>query len=156
MENPAAALESDLVPRLLTEMMHGYFEEAESLPAYSNQALPFSIPSIKTSEAPIRPIAKSDWEIGRSPRCLKKTFKFSKPSAMAAFLQELFEHEIETGHHGRVVCEFPHVEIEVRTHDLDDVTELDKEYAQVCDQIFEDVRHYSVRPQTGFVDGQEW
>ena len=154
--NLGTAAESDPARRLLTEMMHDYFEEADSTPANSSPPMPFSIPSIKTSEVPVRPVAKTDWEIGRAPRCLKKTFKFSKPAIMAAFLQELLAHEVETGHHGRLVCEFPHIEIEIRTHDLDDVAELDKEYAKTCDQIFEDVRHYGDHSQARFFDGQEW
>lgn len=71
---------------------------------------------------------------------------------MVAFVQELMSHEAETGHYGRVVCEFPHVEIQVRTHDLDDVTELDQEYAKTCDQIYEDVKQYAAG---GFGD-QDW
>ena len=132
------------VPRLLTEMMHSYFEEAtaEQSPGSAQRGLPFSIPNIKTSAAPIRPIAKSEWETGRAPRCLKKTFKFSDSHMMAAFVHELMSHEIETGHHGKLTCEFPYVSVEVRTHDLDDVTELDQEYARMCDQIYEDTKHY--------------
>ena len=130
------------VPRLLTEMMHSYFEEAEADPGPAQRGMPFSIPNIKTSTTPVRPIVKSEWETGRAPRCLKKTFKFSDAHAMAAFVQELLAHEIETGHHGKFVCEFPHVDVEVRTHDLDDITELDQEYARACDQIYEDAKHY--------------
>lgn len=132
------------VPRLLTEMMHNYFEEAEADqgPGPAQRGMPFSIPSIKTSTTPVRPIAKSEWETGRAPRCLKKTFKFSDSHTMAAFVHELLAHETETDHHGKLICEFPYVSVEVRTHDLDDVTELDQEYAHTCDQIYEDVKHY--------------
>lgn len=139
-------------------MMHSYFEDAEvdRGPVSSSRSMPFSIPQFKNVDAPIQPIAKNEWEIGKSPRCLKKTFKFVDIGSMAAFIQELLAHEIETGHHGRLVCHFPHVQVEVRTHDLDDVTELDQEYAKICDQIFEDVKHYSVRGETGSYNEQGW
>ena len=141
------------MPRLLTEMMHSYFEEAEhdqgqaALP----HGMPFQVPNIKVSSAPIKPTRKSDWEVGRAPRCLRKTFEFKDPATMAAFVQELLSHEIETGHHGKLLCEYPQVCVEVRTHDLDDVTELDQAYAKTCDQIFEDVKHYNNRGNSGMV-----
>lgn len=125
-------------------MMQGYFEETE-LDRGQARNLPFQVPNIKVSSAPIKPVAKSQWEVCRAPRCLRKTFEFKKPSVMAAFVQELMSHEIETGHHGKLVCEYPQVSVEVRTHDLDDVTELDQAYAKTCDQIYDDVKHYGSR-----------
>ena len=140
--------------RLLTEMMHSYFEEAgaDQVPSGTPWSRPFEVPSIKISGTPVKPRTKSEWEVGRSPRCLKKRFEFPEHHRMVAFVQELMSHEAETGHYGRVVCEFPHVEIQVRTHDLDDVTELDQDYAKTCDQIYEDVKQYTVG---GFGD-QDW
>lgn len=125
-------------------------------PGFANRSLPFSIPSVRTTGVPVKPVAKNDWEVGKSPRCLKKIFEFSSSSSMAAFLQELLAHEVETGHHGRLICEFPHVSVEVRTHDLDDVTELDQEYAKVCDQIYSDVKYYGDHKEIGLRDEQGW
>ena len=34
------------------------------------------------------------------------------------------------------------VRIEVWTHDVDDVTEVDKEFAVMSDRIYEDVQYY--------------
>ena len=142
------------VPRLLTEMMHSYFEEAEPS-GHASLGTSFSIPAIKMSNTPVQPITKSEWEIGKAPRCFKKTFKFSDPHVMSAFLQELLAYEIETEHHGKLTCEFPHVSVEVRTHDINDVTELDQAYAKICDQIYEDVKHYELHSGID-VDDQGW
>lgn len=146
------------VSRLLTEMMQSYFEDAEvdRAPGNAMRSTPFSIPQIRNLETPVQPISKSEWELGKAPRCLKKTFKFSNASSMAAFLQELLAHEIETGHHGRLTCEFPHVQVEIRTHDLDDVTELDQEYAKICDHIYRDVKDYQGHQEVGFHDEHGW
>ena len=131
--------------------MHSYFEEAEldKGQAPTPYGLPFTIPHIKVSSAPIKPTRKSEWEICRDPRCLRKTFEFKQITIMAAFIQELMSHEVDTGHHGKLVCEYPQVSVEVRTHDLDDVTELDQAYAKICDQIYEDVKHYNNRGDHG-------
>jgi pterin-4a-carbinolamine dehydratase len=49
------------------------------------------------------------------------------------------EKEKETEHHGKILIEGNDVKIEVQTHDLNRVTELDQEYAAYCDDVFGDV-----------------
>jgi pterin-4a-carbinolamine dehydratase len=43
-------------------------------------------------------------------------------------------------HSGKITIDGLDVLIEVYTHDLEKVTELDKEYASYCDDVFNDVQ----------------
>jgi 4a-hydroxytetrahydrobiopterin dehydratase len=133
------------VSRILTEMMRDYFErpqQTDPMGVMLGRSLPH-----QSSDLPVLPRAvDGKWSVESSPRRLTCTYKFEDPRGMSDFLTEVFAHEAETGHHARITCEFPKVTIEVRTHDLDDVTELDQHYASVCDQVYDDVQHYRSSP----------
>ncbi len=127
------------MPRLLTEMMRDYFGGSE-------QSDPMDAVLGGSHEPPGRlPVVahRADaWSLERDPRRLVRSYEFSDPRTASEFVSELLAHEAETGHHARITCEFPLVTVEVRTHDLNDVTELDQEYARTCDLAYDDVLHY--------------
>ena len=52
-------------------------------------------------------------------------------------------YEQDSDHFAKLMCEYPSIVIEVYTHDVDDITELDKLYATTADQIYEDILNYS-------------
>ena len=54
------------------------------------------------------------------------------------FVQDLLAFQEEFNHHAKITVDHPKVIIEVYTHDVDDVTELDKEYAASADEIRKD------------------
>ena len=54
------------------------------------------------------------------------------------FLKELLDDEIKSGHNGKIIIDGTDAMIEVWTHDISAVTELDLEYAARCDDIFSD------------------
>ena len=64
-------------------------------------------------------------------------FKFSVESRFNEFVMELLELQAETGHHGRITLQYPKVKIEVWTHTLNDITEIDMEWALSVNEIFE-------------------
>ena len=49
------------------------------------------------------------------------------------------EIEEKTNHFAKITIEGHDVTVEVWTHDLERVTELDTEYAKSCDEIYDDV-----------------
>ena len=51
-----------------------------------------------------------------------------------------FEHQF--GHFAKITADYPKVIIEVYTHEVNDITELDLEYAHEADQIRADVAYY--------------
>ena len=126
--------------RLLTEMMRGYLDVPDGLDPVGSGPLR-SMHTVRR-ELPVSP-STSGWKVADRPRRLTRAFEFSDTRRMSDFLGELLAHESETGHHARITCEFPLVTVEVRTHDVDDVTELDRAYATMCDHVYEDVRHFT-------------
>lgn len=124
--------------RTLQEIMGGYFKEEDRKP----QRLLSEAAITLTVGSPIQP-KRFDWERMSDPERLGKTFEFNSHEEYRNFLNELMIHEAKTGHHGKVVCEFPKVHVEVYTHDVNGITELDLEYTAEADDIRRDVAYYT-------------
>ena len=92
---------------------------------------------IITGDVPIAAPERLDWSYRTNPRRLTKMFKFSSETTFNAFMMDVLEHQAETGHHGRITCQYPKVKIEVWTHSLNDITEIDVEWAKAVNEIFE-------------------
>ena len=134
--------------KLLTEMMGEYLSDLSSNHQTSPVGSPFDVykatsPSEQT--LPIKPANKSGWEIVASPRRLHKTFEFQSHLHYSSFLVEIMEYESSTGHYATLRCEYPSIVIEVYTHDVDAITEVDQDYARTANEIYEDVINYSER-----------
>ena len=84
-------------------------------------------------------VEESTWVTVADPERLVRKFDFEDIERRNWFLKELLEDEVQSGHNGRILADGTDVVIEVWTHDLDAVTELDLEYASRCDDIFNDV-----------------
>ena len=95
-----------------------------------------TIPGLRTS-TPIEAPKKLQWAIRENPNRLTRMFEFSKEENFNAFLLDVLEHQAETQHHGRLTVQWPQVKIEVWTHTLSDVTEIDFEWAKSVNEIYE-------------------
>jgi pterin-4a-carbinolamine dehydratase len=71
-----------------------------------------------------------------------KTYEFDDFRKMHAFLNEVLGYQEQVGHHGKITVDHREIIIEVYTHDVNDVTELDQEYVQSVDLMHQDVQHY--------------
>ena len=89
-------------------------------------------------EVPIE-VDESTWGKLERPERLNKKFVFEDIDTRNWFLKELIEDEVQSGHHGNILVSGMEITVEVWTHDVDAVTELDIEYAGRCDDIFNDV-----------------
>lgn len=94
---------------------------------------------IKPLEGEIAIIPVDKWEKVKSPTRLRKTFKFMSNDARNQFVAELFEYEKESGHNAIITIDEEKVTLDVRTKDVDQITELDKEYAKFADVLFKDI-----------------
>jgi len=92
----------------------------------------------ESADVPLVP-EKSEWTIVAAPERLARKFIFEDVETRNWFLKELLEDEAQSGHNGKITIDGMEMLIEVWTHDLDAVTELDVEYAARCDDIFDDV-----------------
>ena len=88
-------------------------------------------------ELPIAP-SRSEWELMEDPIRLGRLFEFKSREQLMFFLDEILEYENVTGHNAKIIINGMIVMIEVYTHDVNNVTELDTEYAQTTDEIYTD------------------
>tara|TARA_B100001123_G_scaffold395251_2_gene476676 strand:- start:729 stop:1157 length:429 start_codon:yes stop_codon:yes gene_type:complete len=128
---------------LLKEMMQGYFDEVE---CGDSGYLDFSydVPTIKLHDLPVAKM-ESTWEIIDSPRRLMKSFHINDPTLRKEFVNELLDYEDSVGHNAKITIDSSSIIVEVYTHDVNDVTEIDKEYAQAADDIHTDILHYDTK-----------
>tara|TARA_Y100000310_G_scaffold318720_1_gene373115 strand:+ start:206 stop:610 length:405 start_codon:yes stop_codon:yes gene_type:complete len=81
----------------------------------------------------------NDWTVQGTPPRLSKTFHFESLGNEIRFVTELLEYQEEIQHHALITIDGSAVTIEVWTHDLEDVTELDREYAAEADAAYADI-----------------
>jgi len=94
------------------------------------------LPQLKNMDhkSPVIP-HKATWRVVESPRRLMKTYVFDSQRELALFVGDILDFQEEFNHHAKITINYPDVIIEVYTHEVDDITELDKEYAQTADAI---------------------
>ena len=125
----------------LNQIMKNYLYDYSESDAHS--LLKESIFSISTSKKPIQPSRpRDDWELERDPRRLVKEYSFPDSNTLSNFINELLEYQEDVGHHAKLIVEKGKVTVEAYTHGVDDVTELDSEYAKTSDEIYYDVLSY--------------
>tara|TARA_Y100000034_G_C6896359_1_gene413352 strand:- start:913 stop:1281 length:369 start_codon:yes stop_codon:yes gene_type:complete len=114
----------------VSDLLETYFREASSKKLITEVHV--------SPEVPIHPHVCS-WEIHSSPERFSKTYKFESRDRLIDFLNEVLIFENESGHHGTQKIDFDSVTIEVYTHTVNKITELDQEYIHTMDHIFKDV-----------------
>lgn len=107
----------------------GNYEEPETI----------NVPGLR-NEVPIESPSRLDWTVRENPNRLSKMFKFSQESKFNAFILDILEHQAESQHHGRLTLQYPQIKIDIWTHSLNDVTEIDYEWAQAVNDIYEGYR----------------
>ena len=112
--------------------------------------------TMELNPCPIKPAPSNTWEVVTDPNRLMKTFEFESYIELKAFVAELLSYQEQVGHHGKLTVNYRDVIVEVYTHDVNDVTELDKEYAQVSDQIHQDVQFYFMEERDGPIEEFEF
>jgi len=121
----------------LNTIMSEYFNTAQS-----NSSILSSHKLLNLREAPDLPVSpsRSEWEILEDPTRLGRSFEFKSREQLRFFLDEILEHEDNTGHNGKIIIDGNEIVIEVYTHDVNNVTELDTEYAAIADEIYLDAQ----------------
>ena len=101
--------------------------------------------SIDTRSLPVIANSKSKWYKKENPECLCRNFEFKSRGETRAFIDEILNHEDQCGHHGEIQVSGLNVSVEIFTHNLNSVTNLDKEYANDAERIYNDVCAYGYR-----------
>ena len=85
------------------------------------------------------PIAKpkdNGWKLKENPRRWTRIFKINDMTKFNSFIIDLLEHQADTQHHARITFQFPKIKVDIWTHDLNDVTEIDKEWCDTVNDIW--------------------
>lgn len=119
--------------------MHDYF--LDDTTKTLNESLEGSSKKLNESCGPIVP-SRETWEVFQSPERLSKVYAFDSKARLADFVLEILSFENRVNHSGTIKISGSEVTIEVYTHDVNRITNLDREYAQSADAIFYDVSQY--------------
>ena len=111
----------------LSDLIGDTFEEPSSI----------KIPTFPKA-GPVNVEKKLDWSIHEDPRRMVRMFKFEDESKFNAFTIDILELQSSTGHHGRITLQYPQIKVEVWTHTLMDLTEVDFEWAKKVNDIYGD------------------
>jgi 4a-hydroxytetrahydrobiopterin dehydratase len=130
----------------LVDIMGGYLDLE---PTRANPDLGPGLLKEVHGNYPIKPAQAFNWEKVSSPNRLMKKFTFDDFNKMSSFITELMDHQEEVQHHAKITIDYRDVIVEVYTHDINDVTELDHDFAQFSDRLFQDVSYYSMEVETG-------
>ena len=118
--------------------MKEYINRGESVRHdYAKSLIPESFKSFQNM--PIVPSSQNEWELYDHPERLVRLYAFNSHYHRNMFVSEVLSHEEETGHDAKITIKGMEVTVEVWTHDIDRVTELDQEYAGFCDMLYSDV-----------------
>lgn len=82
-------------------------------------------------------VATNRWE--KTDNSLIKTYKFISNELRNDFVRQLLIHEERAGHHATMTIQHETVTLTLQTHNLEQVTELDKEFSKAADELYKDV-----------------
>ena len=122
----------------LKQLLSEYFDnKSHSSTSNNNQLL-----SEITMNVPVQPQVCS-WEVHDSPERFSKTFSFKERQRLIDFVKDILLYEDDLGHHGSHKIDGNQVTIEVYTHHINRITNLDQEFIRSIDMIYTDVLHYA-------------
>jgi len=98
---------------------------------------------IKPVENDLAIIPVEKWVKVDSPPRLKKKFRFRSQKLRNEFVKEIFDIELEKNHNAAITIDEDFVVIELRTKDIDQITEIDKEFSKTIDVLFKDIVYTS-------------
>ena len=116
-------------------------EREHILPSYLQKILPKA--QIFVNDEPPIEAHVDDWIHLQDPKRLSRTFYFENRQHLTMFMFEVLKYEEVTQHYADFVIKDMIVRADVWTHDLNDVTQTDIDYAREIDSIFEDVKFFS-------------
>lgn len=91
-----------------------------------------------TKNLPIKPKSLQGWTLRSDPIRYTRMIKFSDQTKFNSFMMDILELQSETQHHARVTLQYPTIKLEVWTHTLGEVTEVDKEWCEKANDILGD------------------
>ncbi len=75
----------------------------------------------------------------KSDKTLLKKYSFRTKDMRNSFVKEVFGHEEEVGHHADITISEDSVSLRLQTKNIEEITELDKEFARWADSTYRDI-----------------
>jgi pterin-4a-carbinolamine dehydratase len=113
----------------MVDLMDGYFKKQNLL----------TEAKVSTANLPVRTQKVNDWKIVASPQRFVKKFKLKNHDKFLNFVIAVLQYEDSSKHNAKITIGYPEVIIEVWTHKLDRITEMDKEYCREVDHIIKEL-----------------
>ena len=88
-----------------------------------------------TRNLPIKPKELEGWSVRDNPKRYTRMVKIDDETKFNLFIMDILEHQAETSHHARMTIQFPQIKLEVWTHNLNDITEVDTEWCEKLSDI---------------------
>ena len=114
--------------------MQDYFRERDQTEILKQE----TTRNLNESFVPIVPRKQSEWVVKEDPNRLYRVYNFKSLSHQQNFVADLLDYEDEFKHNAQILIKGKTIEVSVYTHYLNDVTEMDREYAKVADEIYKD------------------
>jgi pterin-4a-carbinolamine dehydratase len=98
-----------------------------------------------TNNLPVKKKKPESWQVLKSPNRFNRVFEFNNYNFLKRFISYVLEYQSMAKHHGEInIIGNNQVEISVYTHDVNDITNLDKEYIDQVSGIYDDLEHMLV------------
>jgi len=118
----------------LVELHRNYIRE--SARSIIDHSLP--VKPVQPTDTPILAIEK--WKLDDEGK-LRKKYSFESVEDRNSFVTTMMNYELEKGHHAEFVVSSREVTLRLITHDVDKITELDKNYAKYADVVRRDISY---------------
>jgi pterin-4a-carbinolamine dehydratase len=129
------------MPSILDIINKNILNESDSDTNRGLEVILGNLKSMTPESVPIKP-DDSDWKILSNPERLSRKFNFDNITKLKIFLSDLIDYQEENKHHAEITILADGIVVEVYTHELDAVTDLDKELAAFCDDVYDDLDYY--------------
>ena len=113
----------------MVDLMDGYFKEK----------LLVESPQVSTKNLPVRKRKKIDWELKADPDRYYRKVNFKSHERFLNFMIALLQYEDNVKHNAKITIGYPDVIIEIWTHGLEGITEMDREYCREVDSILNEI-----------------
>ena len=113
----------------MIDLMEGYLSKKDLL----------SEAKVSTSSLPVKKQKIVDWKVFDNPQRYGKKFKFDNHEKFLNFVVAVLQYEDRVKHNAKITIGYPEVIIEVWTHRLEEITDMDRDYCREIDYIYSEL-----------------
>jgi len=116
--------------RKVSSLMNGYFQKKLLTEEFN----------IETKRLPVKKRTGSiGWEKKENPPRFYRKIKFTDHDVFINFVVALLQYEDKVKHNAKIIIGYPEIVIQVWTHGLEDITDLDTKYVQEVNYLLDEL-----------------